>query len=80
MLFHRIVQTSESVRETRLRLRKIEALADCLRLLGSDEILAGVGFLTGELRQGRLGVGPAVFHEARSGSPPAAEPTLGIWR
>jgi DNA ligase-1 len=62
--------------ETRRRL-KIAALADCLRRLAPDEIEAGVAFLSGELRQPKLGVGPAAVIGARPGSV-AAQPALTV--
>ncbi len=59
MLLSRLVEASERAGETRSRKAKVEALASVLRDLSSDEMEAGVGFLYGELRQGRIGVGGA---------------------
>ena len=53
-----IVAVSREVAATRSRLKKIAHLAAILRQLDSAELPAAVGFLCGELRQGRLGLGP----------------------
>jgi DNA ligase-1 len=53
-----IVAASEEVRETRSRLKKIARFADILGKLSPAELPSAVGFLCGELRQKRLGVGP----------------------
>lgn len=52
-----VVATSEVVAATRARKAKVEALAVLLRRLGPDEVEAAVGFLVGQARQGRIGVG-----------------------
>jgi DNA ligase-1 len=57
VLFAEVVATSDSVASTRARSTKIAALADLLRRTPPDEIEAAVGFLIGEPRQGRIGVG-----------------------
>ena len=64
MLLGEIAQTSQRVAETRARLEKISHLADCLRRLSPEEREAGVAFLTGEMRQGRIGLGHAAIREA----------------
>lgn len=64
MLFARIVDTSARVTATRSRLAKVEALAQCLREMAPQEIEIGVGLLTGEPRQGRLGIGYALLRAA----------------
>ncbi|HEV8248008.1 MAG TPA: ATP-dependent DNA ligase [Polyangiaceae bacterium] len=69
MLFLKLVETSERAGETRSRKAKVEALADALRELAPDEVEAGVGFLYGELRQGRIGVGGAKLALLRSVEP-----------
>jgi DNA ligase 1 len=66
-----IVATSRSVRETGARLEKIRHLAACLRRVGPDGIEIAVALLAGELRQGRIGLGPATLREA---IPPSAAP------
>ena len=57
MLLSEVVEASARVAATPARTGKIAALADLLRRLASEEIEAAVGFLVGEPRQGRIGVG-----------------------
>jgi DNA ligase 1 len=71
-----VVTTSDAVTSTRARSEKVAALADLLGRLAPDEIEAVVGFLIGEPRQGRTGVGWATV--ARLDVAPAAVPTLTI--
>jgi DNA ligase-1 len=71
-----VVATSHAVASTRARSAKIAALAELLRTLGPDEIEAAVGFLTGEPRQGRVGVGWATV--GRLDVAPAAVPTVAV--
>jgi DNA ligase-1 len=54
-----LVETSTAVGATRARSTKTAALAELLRRLAPDEIEPAVGFLIGEARQGRIGVGGA---------------------
>ena len=67
--------TSAAVSATSSRKAKAELLADALRRLGPEEIVAGSAYLAGELRQRQTGVGWATLRE---GPPPAAEPTLTV--
>jgi DNA ligase 1 len=64
------------VASTSSRSQKVALLADLLRRLDREEIVAAVGFLAGVPRQGRVGVGFSTIqnldHE------PAAEPSLTI--
>src|SRR3954451_4239226 len=72
-----LVTTSRRVAETRSRLEKISALGDLLRRLAPEEIDIAVAFLSGQLRQGRFGLGGAAVRS----SPPetaAAEPSLTL--
>jgi DNA ligase-1 len=57
MLLHELVATTEAVAATSSRLAKIDALANLLSRLESDEIAPAIGFLTAKPRQGRIGVG-----------------------
>lgn len=57
MLLADLVAASAAVAGTRARKVKVAALAEVLRALRSDEVEVAVGFLTGEPRQGRIGVG-----------------------
>lgn len=70
MRFAELVATSEAVKSTRSRQQKVEHLASCIRGLLAESPAAaprsmagiGVAYLTGELPQGRIGLGPsAVF-------------------
>ncbi len=76
MLLAELVATSAVVGATRSRTAKVAALAELLRHLPPAEITAGVGFLTGQPRQGRVGVGWATAY--RPGSTPADEPSLTV--
>ena len=76
MRFHELVRTSASVAATRSRKEKVAHLAALLEALKSTEELdIAVPFLTGELRQGKIGVGWALVKEARS-EPPARDASL----
>ena len=72
-----LVTTSRLVAETRARSRKTAALADLLRRLGAEEIDIAVAFLSGDLRQGRIGLGGAAVRNARPESA-ASEPSLTL--
>src|SRR5688572_4469911 len=61
MLLHDLVATSAAVADTTSRLAKIGLLADLLRRLASSEIEIAIGFLSGEPRQGRIGIGGATI-------------------
>jgi len=65
VLLRAVVETSRAVAETRSRKAKVEALAAVLRACGPDEISIVVNFLTGEPRQGRIGIGWASLSAAR---------------
>ncbi|HYO16753.1 MAG TPA: ATP-dependent DNA ligase [Thermoanaerobaculia bacterium] len=72
-----LVATSRRVAETRSRAEKIGALADLLRRLGPEEIDIAVAFLSGHLRQGRIGLGGAAVRNALPGTA-AQEPSLPL--
>jgi DNA ligase-1 len=65
MLFADVVATSEAVASTRSRTAKIDALATLLARSTSDEIATIVGFLVGQPRQGRIGIGWATLAAVR---------------
>jgi len=71
MRLYDIVTTSRSVRETSARSDKIRHLAACLRHAEPDDLETAVALLSGEPRQGRIGLGPATLHTAM---PPNAVP------
>jgi DNA ligase 1 len=77
MLLADLVATSQHVADTRSRSAKIAALADLLRRLGPEEIDPAAAWLSGHLRQGRIGLGGAAVRDARPGTL-AAEPSLSI--
>src|SRR5436190_3934969 len=72
MLLAELLAASERVAGTRSRLAKIDALAECLRRLDSPEIALGVAYLSGDTRQGRIGVGYATLKGARAAAPASA--------
>ena len=72
-----LVETSRRVAATPSRNAKIAELAACLRKLAADEIEIGVGYLAGETRQGRSGVGYALLSDASS-TPAAGGTSLTI--
>jgi DNA ligase-1 len=76
VLFADLVATSTAVAATRARSTKSAALADLLARLAPEEIESAVGFLTGEPRQGRIGVGWATVY--RLEVEPAHTPSLTI--
>ncbi|MGE3620361.1 MAG: ATP-dependent DNA ligase [Acidimicrobiia bacterium] len=57
MLLAEIVATSAAVGATRSRTAKVAALADLLARVEPEQVAVAVGFLVGEARQGRIGVG-----------------------
>jgi hypothetical protein len=61
MLLCEVVEASARVAATPARSAKTAALADLLRRLDPDEVEPAVGFLVGEPRQGRIGVGWATL-------------------
>lgn len=77
MRFNDLVVTSHRVAETRSRTEKTGALADLLRRLGPEEIDIAVAFLSGHLRQGRIGLGGSALRNAMPGLA-AAEPGLTL--
>ncbi|HTL87014.1 MAG TPA: ATP-dependent DNA ligase [Acidimicrobiia bacterium] len=65
MLLADVVATSEAVASTRSRTAKIDALATLLARSTADEIATIVGFLVGQPRQGRIGIGWATLAAVR---------------
>jgi len=72
-----VVAASASVAGTSGRLEKVGHLADVMKRTPPDEIEIVVAFLTGEPRQGRLGIGMALLSSARD-VPPSEAPQLDI--
>jgi len=77
-LLARLVETSGRIAATSARLGKVRALAEGLRALAPDEIATAVAYLSGELPQGRIGLGWAQLRDAGAGAPPATEGTLQL--
>ena len=75
MSLHDLVTTSAAVGEASGRLAKIGLLADLLRRLAPEEIEIAIGFLSGEPRQGRIGIGGATIWSGE-GRPAADTPSL----
>jgi DNA ligase-1 len=71
-----LVDASNTAAQTSSRRAKRDAIAACLRGAAHDEVEIAVAYLSGEIRQGRIGVGYATL-AAQRGSP-ASEPTLGL--
>ena len=76
MLLAQLVETSAHVTATSKRLAKVDLLAALLGQLHPDEIEIGVAFLSGSVRQGKVGVGYSTIRDA---SPQASEaPSLDL--
>ncbi|MFY1636686.1 ATP-dependent DNA ligase [Solwaraspora sp. WMMB335] len=75
MRFIDLAATSAAVAATSARRVKVELLADALRALPPDELVAGTAYLTGELRQRQTGIG---YASLRDPPPAAAVPTLSV--
>jgi len=65
-----LADTSRVVAETPGRNAKIAAMAAFLKRLSPDEIPIGVSYLSGEPRQGRTGIGYALFQQALDAAAP----------
>ncbi len=78
MLLSEVVAASAAVGATRSRTAKAAALAGVLRRAGADEVGAATAWLSGELRQGRLGTGWRTLAGLDAG--PAPEPSLTVGR
>jgi len=76
MLLASVVDTSRRVADTTKRLEKIDLLARLIRQLSPEEIEIVVLFLSGQTRQGRIGIGYAALRDSRHS--PAAAPSLEI--
>jgi DNA ligase-1 len=72
MQLSELESTSRKIADTRSRLSKISHLAALLRRLEPAEIEPAVAFLSGHLRQGKIGLGGAALAGARGSAPVAA--------
>jgi DNA ligase-1 len=77
VLLAELAALSRDLAATPARLGKVALLASALQRAAPDEIEPLVAFLSGSLRQGRIGLGPAALREAAGASHPV-EPELGI--
>src|SRR2546423_10766684 len=66
MLLKSLVETSNQVAGTSGRLAKIKLLADLLKQAGPDEIELAIAYLSGSIRQAKVGVGWATLQRARA--------------
>jgi DNA ligase 1 len=64
-LFGDLVAASGRVAQTSGRLAKRDAIASCLRGAQADEVEIAVAYLSGETRQGRIGIGYAALAALR---------------
>jgi DNA ligase-1 len=72
-----LAAVSRRVADTASRLEKIRELADYLKTLAPGESPVAIAYLSGEARQGKLGVAYAAVHAAR-GAAPAPAPLLTL--
>jgi DNA ligase-1 len=77
MRLDELVSASKVVAETSARLAKIRHLSELLKRLAPDEVEIGVAFLSGSLRQGRIGVGGSTLGALRD-VVPAESATLEL--
>src|SRR6185436_15069970 len=77
MLLAELVAASQRIGATRSKSAKVEILSELLRRLVPNEARAAVAWLSGELAQGRIGIGWATVREMKE-VPPAAEATLAL--
>jgi DNA ligase-1 len=75
--FAALAETSEQLAATSKRGEKAAVIAALLRGLAPDEIEPAVGFLTGALRQGRVGVGWRTLRDVRPDPAPSASLEIG---
>src|SRR5881394_4041179 len=71
-----IVDASQRVADTSGRLAKRDAIAACLRGAAADEVEIAVAYLSGETRQGRIGIGYATLAALRGAH--TAQPVLTL--
>ncbi|CCH87715.1 ATP-dependent DNA ligase [Modestobacter italicus] len=76
MLLADVLAVSAAVSATRSRTAKAQAIADLVRRAGDAEVEPVTAWLSGELRQGRLGLGWRTL--SRLTGEPAAEPSLTV--
>jgi DNA ligase-1 len=77
-LFANLVAVSQRVGATSARLAKVRELAACLRDVEPSEIDTAVHYLSGDIPQGRFGIGYATLRRASEQSGVASASTLTI--
>ena len=78
MKLAQVVETSARVARTPSRLAKLEELASCLRAARPEEVGIAVRYLSGAVRQRRLGIGGAGLGRARQSAVPAHDAMLTL--
>ena len=81
MLLARVVEASHRISDTSKRREKTEILGTVLRQLKPEEVEPTVAFLSGSIRQGRIGIGFAALQDVQlteNLSNAAAIPTLEV--
>jgi DNA ligase-1 len=63
-----LVEVWSELRKTRSRLRKVSLIAELLQQAGADEGALVVRYLSGQLPQGKIGVGYAALQKATAGA------------
>jgi DNA ligase-1 len=76
ILLATVVATSRQVAMTAARSAKTRLLAECLRTMNAEELEIAVLYLSGEIRQGRIGIGPAALRACAAEA--ATTPSLQI--
>src|SRR5258707_12630472 len=66
MLLNALVTTSNQVAATSGRLAKIALLSDLLKQASPDEIEVAIAYVSGTIRQSKVGVGWATLQKAKS--------------
>jgi DNA ligase 1 len=74
MQFRKLVEASQRVAETSRRLEKIRLLSDLLRESAPEDVPIAVSYLSGYLRQGKIGIGYAAIRDAAVSAAAITEP------
>ena len=77
VLLHDLVAASAAVAEASSRLAKIGRLATLLQRVAPAEVEVAIAFLSGEPRQGRIGIGASAIRDAKPLTA-AASPALQL--
>lgn len=77
MLLNDLVTTSAEVAATSKRLQKLKSLSELLKRADADEVAIAVSYLSGELRQRKIGIGYAAIRDAQP-SASAESPQLTL--